>query len=91
MWAQLWEISISLQNFSKNIFAILQSVKAREEGRAPEQRPAQSTTQVVRGTLFNILLHAHNHWWHSAFVKNQELSFTSIGLHLIINRPTTEI
>uniref|UniRef100_A0A673AIX3 Parafibromin n=1 Tax=Sphaeramia orbicularis TaxID=375764 RepID=A0A673AIX3_9TELE len=27
------------KNFSKNIFAILQSVKAREEGRAPEQRP----------------------------------------------------
>uniref|UniRef100_A0A8D1N2Z6 Parafibromin n=1 Tax=Sus scrofa TaxID=9823 RepID=A0A8D1N2Z6_PIG len=26
------------KNFSKNIFAILQSVKAREEGRAPEQR-----------------------------------------------------
>lgn len=37
-----------LQNFSKNIFAILQSVKAREEGRAPEQRPAQNTTQAVR-------------------------------------------
>lgn len=35
------------QNFSKNIFAILQSVKAREEGRAPEQRPAQNTTQAV--------------------------------------------
>uniref|UniRef100_A0A3P8VSU2 Parafibromin n=1 Tax=Cynoglossus semilaevis TaxID=244447 RepID=A0A3P8VSU2_CYNSE len=34
------------KNFSKNIFAILQSVKAREEGRAPEQRPVQSTTQV---------------------------------------------
>ncbi|PWA17554.1 hypothetical protein CCH79_00011351 [Gambusia affinis] len=34
------------KNFSKNIFAILQSVKAREEGRAPEQRPAQNTTQV---------------------------------------------
>uniref|UniRef100_A0A3P8PL53 Paf1 complex subunit Cdc73 N-terminal domain-containing protein n=1 Tax=Astatotilapia calliptera TaxID=8154 RepID=A0A3P8PL53_ASTCA len=33
------------KNFSKNIFAILQSVKAREEGRAPEQRPAQNTTQ----------------------------------------------
>uniref|UniRef100_A0A8C7USA4 Parafibromin n=1 Tax=Oncorhynchus mykiss TaxID=8022 RepID=A0A8C7USA4_ONCMY len=32
------------KNFSKNIFAILQSVKAREEGRAPEQRPAQNTT-----------------------------------------------
>lgn len=36
-----------MQNFSKNIFAILQSVKAREEGRAPEQRPAQNATQVV--------------------------------------------
>ncbi|MEQ2267099.1 accessory factor associated with RNA polymerase II, partial [Xenotaenia resolanae] len=35
-----------MQNFSKNIFAILQSVKAREEGRAPEQRPAQNTAQV---------------------------------------------
>uniref|UniRef100_A0A674EIZ9 Cell division cycle 73, Paf1/RNA polymerase II complex component, homolog (S. cerevisiae) n=1 Tax=Salmo trutta TaxID=8032 RepID=A0A674EIZ9_SALTR len=34
------------KNFSKNIFAILQSVKAREEGRAPEQRPAQNTTLV---------------------------------------------
>ncbi|KAG9338394.1 hypothetical protein JZ751_025798 [Albula glossodonta] len=34
------------RNFSKNIFAILQSVKAREEGRAPEQRPTQNTTQV---------------------------------------------
>uniref|UniRef100_A0AAY4ADR0 Parafibromin n=1 Tax=Denticeps clupeoides TaxID=299321 RepID=A0AAY4ADR0_9TELE len=34
------------KNFSKNIFAILQSVKAREEGRAPEQRPAQNPTQV---------------------------------------------
>uniref|UniRef100_A0A671UM16 Parafibromin n=1 Tax=Sparus aurata TaxID=8175 RepID=A0A671UM16_SPAAU len=34
------------KNFSKNIFAILQSVKAREEGRAPEQRPAQNTTQA---------------------------------------------
>uniref|UniRef100_A0A3Q3EYW7 Parafibromin n=1 Tax=Labrus bergylta TaxID=56723 RepID=A0A3Q3EYW7_9LABR len=33
------------KNFSKNIFAILQSVKAREEGRAPEQRPAQNTSQ----------------------------------------------
>uniref|UniRef100_A0A674N8Y9 Parafibromin n=1 Tax=Takifugu rubripes TaxID=31033 RepID=A0A674N8Y9_TAKRU len=33
------------KNFSKNIFAILQSVKAREEGRAPEQRPAQNPTQ----------------------------------------------
>ncbi|XP_072919613.1 parafibromin [Hemitrygon akajei] len=30
------------KNFSKNIFAILQSVKAREEGRAPEQRPPQN-------------------------------------------------
>lgn len=40
----------SLQNFYKNIFAILQSVKAREEGRAPEQRPAQNTTQAVRET-----------------------------------------
>uniref|UniRef100_A0A8C4HJ08 Parafibromin n=1 Tax=Dicentrarchus labrax TaxID=13489 RepID=A0A8C4HJ08_DICLA len=34
------------KNFSKNIFAILQSVKAREEGRAPEQRPTQNTTQA---------------------------------------------
>ncbi|KAL1279790.1 hypothetical protein QQF64_014390, partial [Cirrhinus molitorella] len=34
------------KNFSKNIFAILQSVKAREEGRAPEQRQTQSQTQV---------------------------------------------
>ncbi|KAI5612576.1 parafibromin isoform 2 [Silurus asotus] len=33
-------------NFSKSIFAILQSVKAREEGRAPEQRPAQNPTQT---------------------------------------------
>ncbi|XP_010151348.1 PREDICTED: parafibromin-like, partial [Eurypyga helias] len=31
------------KNFAKNIFAILQSVKAREEGRAPEQRPAPNT------------------------------------------------
>uniref|UniRef100_A0A6I8SHN5 Parafibromin n=1 Tax=Xenopus tropicalis TaxID=8364 RepID=A0A6I8SHN5_XENTR len=30
------------KNFAKNIFAILQSVKAREEGRAPEQRPTQT-------------------------------------------------
>lgn len=44
-----------LQNFSKNIFAILQSVKAREEGRAPEQRPAQNTTQVVRNSPCLIL------------------------------------
>ncbi|MCJ8731974.1 hypothetical protein PDJAM_G00205650 [Pangasius djambal] len=34
------------KNFSKSIFAILQSVKAREEGRAPEQRPAQNPTQT---------------------------------------------
>uniref|UniRef100_A0A8C2GT43 Ro60, Y RNA binding protein n=1 Tax=Cyprinus carpio TaxID=7962 RepID=A0A8C2GT43_CYPCA len=34
------------KNFSKNIFAILQSVKAREEGRAPEQRQTQNQTQV---------------------------------------------
>uniref|UniRef100_A0A2K6TTA8 Cell division cycle 73 n=1 Tax=Saimiri boliviensis boliviensis TaxID=39432 RepID=A0A2K6TTA8_SAIBB len=34
------------KNFSKNIFAILQSVKAREEGRAPEQRPAPSAAPV---------------------------------------------
>ncbi|XP_053738979.1 parafibromin [Synchiropus splendidus] len=34
------------KNFSKSIFAILQSVKAREEGRAPEQRPPQNTAQV---------------------------------------------
>ncbi|KAJ8011225.1 hypothetical protein DPEC_G00055950 [Dallia pectoralis] len=34
------------KNFSKNIFAILQSVKAREEGRAPEQRPTQNPAQV---------------------------------------------
>lgn len=34
------------KNFSKNIFAILQSVKAREEGRAPEQRPAPNTAPV---------------------------------------------
>uniref|UniRef100_A0A8C6U721 Parafibromin n=1 Tax=Neogobius melanostomus TaxID=47308 RepID=A0A8C6U721_9GOBI len=34
------------KNFSKNIFAILQSVKAREEGRAPEQRPAPNAPQV---------------------------------------------
>ncbi|XP_067893811.1 parafibromin [Heterodontus francisci] len=33
------------KNFSKNIFAILQSVKAREEGRAPEQRPPQNVIQ----------------------------------------------
>uniref|UniRef100_A0A8C4SJF6 Parafibromin n=1 Tax=Erpetoichthys calabaricus TaxID=27687 RepID=A0A8C4SJF6_ERPCA len=33
------------KTFSKNTFAILQSVKAREEGRAPEQRPAQNATQ----------------------------------------------
>ncbi|XP_040215746.1 parafibromin [Rana temporaria] len=31
------------KNFAKNIFAILQNVKAREEGRAPEQRPVQTT------------------------------------------------
>ncbi|CAN2391883.1 Cell division cycle 73, partial [Pristimantis euphronides] len=30
------------KNFAKNIFAILQNVKAREEGRAPEQRPVQA-------------------------------------------------
>ncbi|KAK1327978.1 hypothetical protein QTO34_012400 [Cnephaeus nilssonii] len=34
------------ENFSKNIFAILQSVKAREEGRAPEQRPAPNAAPV---------------------------------------------
>ncbi|MBN3271451.1 CDC73 protein, partial [Polyodon spathula] len=34
------------KNFAKNIFAILQSVKAREEGRAPEQRPTQNATQA---------------------------------------------
>ncbi|KAM9612758.1 parafibromin isoform 2-T4 [Trichechus inunguis] len=34
------------KNFSKNIFAILQSVKAREEGRAPEQRPAPNAAPV---------------------------------------------
>uniref|UniRef100_A0A673LTD5 Parafibromin n=1 Tax=Sinocyclocheilus rhinocerous TaxID=307959 RepID=A0A673LTD5_9TELE len=35
------------KNFSKNIFAILQSVKAREEGRAPEQRQTQNQTQTA--------------------------------------------
>ncbi|KAJ6656222.1 hypothetical protein lerEdw1_004012 [Lerista edwardsae] len=35
------------KNFAKNIFAILQSVKAREEGRAPEQRPAPNTAPVA--------------------------------------------
>ncbi|EMP32828.1 Parafibromin [Chelonia mydas] len=39
------------KNFAKNIFAILQSVKAREEGRAPEQRPAPNTAPAVRITL----------------------------------------
>ncbi|XP_035392000.1 parafibromin [Electrophorus electricus] len=34
------------KNFSKSIFAILQSVKAREEGRAPDQRPTQNPTQT---------------------------------------------
>ncbi|MGH0154859.1 UNVERIFIED_CONTAM: hypothetical protein FKN15_064835 [Acipenser sinensis] len=34
------------RNFAKNIFAILQSVKAREEGRAPEQRPTQNATEA---------------------------------------------
>ncbi|MBN3307149.1 CDC73 protein, partial [Amia calva] len=34
------------KNFAKNIFAILQSVKAREEGRAPEQRPTQNPAQA---------------------------------------------
>ncbi|XP_051984420.1 parafibromin [Xyrauchen texanus] len=34
------------KNFSKNIFAILQSVKAREEGRVPEQRRTPNQTQV---------------------------------------------
>ncbi|KAG8132770.1 hypothetical protein E2320_010612, partial [Naja naja] len=34
------------KNFAKNIFAILQSVKAREEGRAPEQRPAPNTAPM---------------------------------------------
>ncbi|KAG7269853.1 hypothetical protein CRUP_032811 [Coryphaenoides rupestris] len=38
------------KNFSKNIFAILQSVKAREEGRAPEQRPAPNAAQVDPST-----------------------------------------
>ncbi|KAG1969223.1 parafibromin [Rhinichthys klamathensis goyatoka] len=38
------------KNFSKNIFAILQSVKAREEGRAPEQRQTQNQTQVDPAT-----------------------------------------
>ena len=39
------------KNFAKNIFAILQSVKAREEGRAPEQRPAPNTAPTVRAAL----------------------------------------
>lgn len=39
------------QNFAKNIFAILQSVKAREEGRAPEQRPAPNTAPTVRAVF----------------------------------------
>lgn len=47
---------MSMQNFSKNIFAILQSVKAREEGRAPEQRPAQNNTQAVQ--IFSVILHS---------------------------------
>lgn len=34
------------KNFSKDIFAILQSIKDREEGRAPEQRPAPNTAPV---------------------------------------------
>lgn len=41
-------VFLNWQNFSKSIFAILQSVKAREEGRAPEQRPPQNPTQTVR-------------------------------------------
>uniref|UniRef100_H0Z159 Parafibromin n=1 Tax=Taeniopygia guttata TaxID=59729 RepID=H0Z159_TAEGU len=36
------------KNFAKNIFAILQSVKAREEGRAPEQRPAPNTAPTFK-------------------------------------------
>ena len=34
------------KNFSKDIFAILQSVKAREEGHASAQRPAPNTAPV---------------------------------------------
>uniref|UniRef100_A0A8W4FBY7 Parafibromin n=1 Tax=Sus scrofa TaxID=9823 RepID=A0A8W4FBY7_PIG len=37
------------KNFSKNIFAILQSVKAREEGRAPEQRMVCSLRGETEG------------------------------------------
>lgn len=44
-------VSGVFQNFAKNIFAILQSVKAREEGRAPEQRPAPNTAPTVRAAL----------------------------------------
>lgn len=57
-------------------------MKAREEGRAPEQRPAQNATQVVKITptlmktsdAFNIhkLLHVH---------KNS-VKINSIYLHL---------
>lgn len=57
-------VCLSFQNFSKSIFAILQSVKAREEGRAPEQRPAQNPTQTVR-----------ERWWrHFLFLKKEALT-----------------
>lgn len=49
--ARFMGISCVFQNFAKNIFAILQSVKAREEGRAPEQRPAPNTAPTVRAAL----------------------------------------
>lgn len=62
------------QNFSKNIFAILQSVKAREEGRAPEQRPAQNTTQAVNwqvstSTNYVIFIHFFFSWTLIFFIK----------------------
>uniref|UniRef100_A0A3B1JLU9 Parafibromin n=1 Tax=Astyanax mexicanus TaxID=7994 RepID=A0A3B1JLU9_ASTMX len=43
---RVWRTRTTILQSSGSIFAILQSVKAREEGRAPEQRPAQNPTQT---------------------------------------------
>lgn len=72
---------LTFQNFSKSIFAILQSVKAREEGRAPEQRPAQNPTQTVREQATSV----SSHWFPASFYELPECS----GFRLVTKRCST--
>lgn len=64
------------QNFAKNIFAILQSVKAREEGRAPEQRPAPNTAPTVRAVCAWTQGLGHHKWEYTVLA----LLHTQFGL-----------